>query len=69
MRDQVLALDDVLGADDEAVVALGQEAGHGCRDVGGDALDLGASDDLPRATASPAAASISEPDGSASDVS
>ena len=70
VRDEVLALDDVLGADDEPVVALDEEAGDRRRDVGRGAVGLDPADDLAeRRPRRPAAASISAPFGSASEVS
>ena len=46
VRDRVLALDDVLGPDDEAVVALDEEARDRRGDVGRGAVGLDAGDDL-----------------------
>ena len=46
VRDDVLALDDVLGADDEAPLVLDEEALDGRRHVDGGAIACGAGEDL-----------------------
>ena len=68
--DEVLALDDVLGADDEAVRPGREEAHDRRRDVGRSRLPCRCGPATwPTCTRSPVAASISAPLGTASEVS